>query len=270
VTAPDDRTRLVGAMGVVVAVEVSGSRAHAVLEQLPVLWADCPAGPGAPDVRVRVVHDADPTVCAAAADEGAVAGTHLADLLQLLTQRITLAAIDALAGRHFLFHAACLADPGTGRAAAFVAPGGTGKTTLARTLGAGHWYVTDETVVVDDDGSVTPYPKPLSLRRTPTSPYKDETAPGALGLAAPAGPVRLAALAVLDRNDDHRGAPRVDRLEPLDAVVVLVPQMSHLPRMQQPLQRLVALVESLGGVHRVTYREAAELAAVLDEWVGAA
>jgi len=270
VTTTDTRAFVVGAMGVEVGVEVSGDRAGDVLARLPSLWEHCrPADQGTPEALVRVVHDSDAAVCAAA-DAGAVSGTHLEDLLQLLTQRVTVAAIDALAGRRFMLHAACLADPRSGRAVAFVAPGGTGKTTLARTLGRGRWYVTDETLVVDDDLAVTPYPKPLSIRRAPTSPYKDETPPSTLGLVPPGGPVRLAALCLLERSDEHDGEPLVDRLGTLDAIVALVPQLSHLPRMERPLQRLAALVESLGGVHRVTYRDAAELAVLVDEWLAVA
>jgi hypothetical protein len=167
-----------------------------------------------------------------------------------------------------MLHAACLASPATGRAASFVAAGGTGKTTLVRTLGPGRWYVTDETTVVLDDGAVVPYPKPLSLRRAPDSLYKNEVQPSSLGLRPPQGPITLGALCLLDRSDTHRGAPRVEPLSTLDALVLLVPQTSHLPELSRPLQRLAALSESVGGVHRVTYREAASLAGVVDELTG--
>ncbi len=235
------------------------------------LWELCPAPPGAAArAVVDVVFDSRPEAVGHALTEGLVAGLNLEDLLQVVTQRITVAAIDARAGECFMLHAACLADPGTARAAAFVAAGGTGKTTLVRTLGAGRWYLTDETTVVLDDGTVEPYPKPLSLRRAPDSLSKNETPPTTVGLRAPTADVHLAALCLLDRDDAHEGEPVLSRLDTLDAVVALVPQSSHLPRMRRPLQRLAALCEAVGGVHRVTYRDAATVAGVVDELIGAA
>jgi hypothetical protein len=263
----------VNAFGVAVEVQVEGDRAEEVAERLPTLWELCAptgdlAGRNAPDAAVHVVFDSDPTVTALAAGAGHVSRERLEDLLQVLTQRITLAAIDAQAGRQLMLHAACLADPSSGAAAAFVAPGGTGKTTFVRTHAVGRWYVTDETTVVREDSTVVPYPKPLSVRRTPDSPFKDETAPRAIGLRPPQGPVRLVALALLERNQHHVGPPVVETLGTLDAVLALVPQTSHLPELKRPLQRLAALCESLGGVHRVTYREAADVADWVDELLG--
>ena len=80
--------------------------------------------------------------------------------------------------------------------------------------------------------------------------------------------MRLVALCLLERSDDHGGPACTEQLGTLDAIVALVPQLSHLPRMERPLQRLAALVESLGGVHRVTYRDAADVAGVVDDWLG--
>ena len=277
----------VSAMGVVVGIEVTGGRAAEVLARLPELWAHCRADDEAEPETVVPVHFDGRDDALAGETDGDAAGTgdtsgargpvrrrtepvtapDLEDLLQLLTQRITVAAIDALEGRHLMLHAACLADPTTGRAAVLVAPGGTGKTTLVRTLGPGRWYVTDETAVIRSDGSIEPYPKPLSVRRAPGSLVKDETAPGAAGLEPPAGPVRAAALAVLHRDDAHVGAPVVTTLGTLDAVVELTHHASHLPALDRPLQRVAALVESLGGVHLVTYRESADLAELVDGWL---
>lgn len=266
----------VSAMGVVVGIEVTGTRAAEVLERLPELWEHCRAADdAAPETVVPVHFDGRrEDGMAGASTRGPVrqrtepvTADDLEDLLQLLTQRITVAAIDALEGRHLMLHAACLADPTTGRAAVLVAPGGTGKTTLVRTLGPGRWYVTDETAVIRSDGSIEPYPKPLSVRREPGSAWKNETAPGGAGLVPPAGPVRAAALAVLRRDDEHVGAPAVTTLGTLDAVVELTHHASHLPSLDRPLQRVAALVESLGGVHLVTYRESADLAELVDGWL---
>lgn len=243
-----------------------GDRAPEVLARLARLWELCPVRPGAqPRATVQVVFDSRPDVVQLAHAAGMVARADLEDLLQVVTQSVTVAAIDARAGECLMLHAACLADPVTGHAAAFVAAGGTGKTTLVRTIGPGRWYVTDETTVVLDDRTVVPYPKPLSIRRTPDSLHKNETAPMSLGLRAPTRPVRLAGLCLLERDDHHEGQPVLELLGTLDAVVSLVPHSSHLPRMSRPLQRLAALCEAVGGVHRVTYRDAETLAGVVDE-----
>ena len=258
----------VDAMGVRVVTEVTGDRADEVLDRLPELWELCTADTlpaDAPTATVEVVHDSDEATGRAADAAGKVSRRHTDDLLQVLTQRITVAAIDALAGRLHLLHAACLADPETGAAHAFVAPGGIGKTTLVRTLGPGLAYVTDETVAVADDLTIRPYPKPLSLRRAPGSLLKDETPPPALGLNPPTGPVTLRALWLLDRRDDHDGPPTTELLDPLGAVVALTQQVSHLAALDRPLQRLAALVDAVGGLRRVTYRDAADLRPLLDE-----
>jgi sarcosine oxidase gamma subunit len=260
---------VVDAFGVHVEVRVSGDRADEVLDRLPRLWEFCAAPLGATgEVTAEVVFDSSPHAWARADQEGAVSRPELEDLLQVLTQRITVSAIDARAGECLMLHAACVADPLTGAAAAFVAPGGTGKTTLVSTVGPGRWYVTDETTVVLDDRTVVPYPKPLSVRRAPDSLFKNETPPSTVGLAPPDARVHLAALCLLDRDPHHQGEPTVETLPTLDALVALVPQTSHLPEMARPLQRLAALCESLGGVHRITYRESADVAGVLDQLVG--
>jgi hypothetical protein len=265
---------VVNAFGVDIEIRIDGDRAHEVAGRLTPLWELCTEADDRstrpPAAVVRVVFDSDPAVRALASRAGQVSRERLDDLLQVLTQRITLTAIDAQAGRHLMLHAACLADPDTGAAAAFVAPGGTGKTTFVRTHAAGRWYITDETTVVRDDGIVVPYPKPLSVRRAPDSTFKDEMAPRALGLQPPERPVHLVALCLLARDENHVGPVLVETLDTLDAVMTLVPQTSHLPELERPLQRLAALCESLGGVHRVTYREAADVADVVKELLGGA
>ena len=264
--ATSSRSAVVDAFGVHVEVRVRGDRAAEVLDRLPRLWEFCAAPTGATgEVTTDVVFDSDPDAWVAADASGAVSRLELEDLLQVLTQRITLSAIDARAGECLMLHAACLADPLTGAAAAFVARGGTGKTTLVSTLGPGRWYVTDETTVVLDDRTVVPYPKPLSVRRMPDSLFKNETPPSAIGLVAPTRRVQLAALCLLERDPTHEGEPTVETLPTLDALVALVPQTSHLPEMARPLQRLAALCESLGGVHRITYRESADVAGLVDK-----
>lgn len=108
--------------------------------------------------------------CLAAPGSQAAATVHrnpgdFARANESLTSAITLAAIDQLAGHRMMFHACGLADPVSGATIAFIAPSGTGKTTVARTLGPGLGYVSDETIAVDAELRIVPYPKPLSVKQ---------------------------------------------------------------------------------------------------------
>src|SRR5690606_13126271 len=79
-----------------------------------------------------------------------------------LTQRITHALIGRRRGELLMLHAGAVCNPTTGAAIAYVAPGGTGKTTLTRLLGQRYGYITDETVGVEPGSwRIHPYQKPL-------------------------------------------------------------------------------------------------------------
>ena len=225
------------------------------------------AATGRRDAVVKVVHGDGGRVTDV--DSGRVEGSNLPDLMQMLTQAVTRAAIDAQKGRLVMLHAAGIQDPASGATVAMVGPGGTGKTTLIRTLGPGRAYITDETVAVREDNTVLPYPKPLSVRREPSSPWKDETDPARSACSRRRDPAHLAAIVMLDRRDDHDGAPDVEHVPTLDAIAALTPETSHLPELDKPLQRMAALCDSVGGVVRVTYREAEHLAPLVDGWLGA-
>lgn len=192
-------------------------------------------------------------------EDDAVRDTDPRRLLQRLTQSVTHALIGARSGELLMLHAAALADPTTGATAVFVAPGNTGKTTLCRTLGPARAYVTDETVGIARDGTIDPYPKPLSVRRPDWPGVKDEQAPGASGLSAPAPTPWLAGIVLLHRDVAHDGPPLVEDLDLLDAVIALTPESSAFMSTHQPLQWLADVLERTGGARRVTYAEVADL-----------
>lgn len=254
-------------MGATVELQVSGGHAATAATEIERVWHLCAAPPdGRPDAVVRVAYD-DASCSVTDLDAGVVEGGSLPDLMQMLTQAVTRAAIDAQAGKLVMLHAAGIQDPSTGSAVALVGPGGAGKTTLIRTLCPGLGYITDETVAITGDNTVLPYPKPLSVRREPSSPWKDETDPLRFGVLAPARPATLAAVVMLDRKDGYEGPPAVQPVHALDAIAGLTPETSHLPEMDKPLQRMAALCDSVGGVVRVTYAEAADLAPLLAGWL---
>jgi hypothetical protein len=185
----------------------------------------------------------------------------------LLTTRVTLAGLTATAGRRLNLHAGGLADD-RGRVLALVAASGTGKTTATRVLARRLGYVSDETVSVDPDGTVTPHPKPLSVVTDPARPMdKEQHSPDDLGLVTTPVSGRLARLVVLHRDTE---APRgLVRLGALRGMLDLIEQSSSLAQLDDPLRTLYSLVAACGGVWSLGYEEIADevdgLVALLDE-----
>lgn len=189
--------------------------------------------------------------------------------LQALTQAVTQRLIAAQIGRLLMLHAGAVSHPVTGDALVFVAPGGTGKTTLTRVLARSYGYLTDETVGVDAAGRIHPYPKPLSLL-LPAGSLKHEASPDNLGLARAHPDPRVRRVIVLSRPPGHVGAPHVEELGTLDAVEQILPQTSSLARLPRPLVTLAALTEQCGPVLRCRYAEADDLVALAAELIGEA
>ena len=191
------------------------------------------------------------------------AGGSIRSLLSSLSQRVTLAAIEAQRGRLWMLHAAGIALP-DGRVVALVGPSGRGKTTASRVLGEAYGYVSDETVAVDSSGRVHPYRKPLSIIE-PGESEKAQRSPSVLGLGRlPDGELQLAGIVVLDRREGVSGAV-VSDVDLGDALEELVAQSSYLTNLPAPLRTIAAHVASVGGVRRVSYTDAAALVSVLPE-----
>jgi hypothetical protein len=186
------------------------------------------------------------------------------ELAENVTSRLTLAAIMANAGELTMLHACGVADAETGAVVALVAKSGTGKTTAASVLAQRYAYVTDETVAIAPDGSVVPYPKPLSVKQGPGQP-KRQVGPDELGLKpAPAKPL-IQSIVLLNRvHRDQPVTPAMHRVPLADAVLALIPDSSSQGEIEKPLQSLCRLIDSVGGVWQVTYSEAADLPAALD------
>jgi len=186
------------------------------------------------------------------------------ELAENLTSRLTVAAILANAGELTMLHACGVADPVTGAVVALVAKSGTGKTTAASVLARTYGYVTDETVAIAWDGSVVPYPKPLSVKQEAGSP-KRQAAPDEFGLQlAPSLPY-IQSIVLLKRIPGTRqAAPLLQRVPLADAVLALIPESSSQAEVVDPLQSLCRLIESVGGAWQVTYSEAADLPAALE------
>lgn len=187
-----------------------------------------------------------------------VVGSTLAHLEELLTSSLTVRAIGEQQDHLLMLHACGLAVP-DGRVLALVAASGTGKTTAARTLGRIYGYVTDETVAIDSDGGVVAYPKPLSVKQEEPGVPKRQLAPDAAELLPiPEAQLSFAAVALLDRAEGV-AEPRIETVDPIDAICELVPQTSYLSVRERPLLELLTAFEARGGVHRLVYSEAASL-----------
>lgn len=178
-----------------------------------------------------------------------------------LASDITRRAIEAQIGRRLMFHACGLVDD-AGRTAVLVAPSGTGKTTAAATLARKDFgYLTDEAVVVDDDGRVTPYPKPLSIVKPEGG--KAQAGPDELGLRPCPPEPRIRALVLLDRVREGAVEPRLEPVPLLEAMLELLPQTSALPSLERPIQRLCEAIDRCGGVYRLTYAQIDEVKALV-------
>lgn len=188
-------------------------------------------------------------------------GHSLDSLTYAIASQITRRAIEAQIGRYLMFHACGLVDD-SGRTAVLVGPSGAGKTTAAATLAREHFgYLTDEAVVIAEDGRVVPYPKPLS--RVKSSAGKAQVSPDELVLGScPLAP-RISALILLDRARDGEVDPRLERVPMLDALLELLPQTSGLPSTARPLQRLCEVIDRCGGVYRLTYSQVSRVAPLL-------
>lgn len=233
-------------------------------------WSRCLAPLDAvagPDVVVTDAVSAHLGTLEADDDTADLAMTDLATLLSTLTQRITAAKIRSQAGRLFMVHAGAVAHPDSGDAVAFVAPGGTGKTTLMSQLSEAYCYLTDETVGVTFDGEILPYPKPLSLRQEAGSP-KLELSPDAGGFRPTPPRARLRRLVLLARTEGHGDAPpAVEELTEFEAISALAPETSSLAALPRPLHALADLLDSLDPIVRLHYRDAETLTELVASWL---
>jgi hypothetical protein len=196
--------------------------------------------------------------------EGAAGGSSdLAVALAVLETNLRLH-VAANAPDHIFVHAGVVGFHGK----AIVIPSRSfgGKTTLVRELmRAGALYYSDEFAVLDAEGRVHPYPKPLSIRLDGLNQVDHDIA----GLGGKLGtePLRVAAVALTYFEPGTRWEPR--RLSTGEAVLGLLE--NTLPAQDRPEQSLATLKRALDGaaVLEGPRGEASEMAGALLEYVGA-
>lgn len=220
----------------------------AVAERLAVEWSRCLVERPVPgEVRLPIDRGRAP----------------MGSLTYTLASTITRRAIEAAVGRFVMFHACGLVDD-AGRTAVLVAPSGTGKTTAAATLARENFgYLTDEAVAVSENGTLLPYPKPLSVVQDGGG--KAQFGPDELGLSPSPAEPRLGALVLLNRVQGTDTEPDLERVPLIDGVLELLSQTSALPSLDRPLRRLLEVVDHCGGVYRLTYSEIAQAATSIRE-----
>ncbi|QLD12239.1 PqqD family peptide modification chaperone [Microbacterium oleivorans] len=238
---------LVAALGCAVRLE-AGSRPPGEVAAISRAWGDATVG-GADPLPARHLS----VTVGEGPLEAALAG---------LSQAVTLAAIEARRGELWMLHAGAVADE-HGNVVAIVGPSGRGKTTATRALGAHFGYVTDETLAVAPDGTVLPYRKPLSIIEDAAADKAQRSA-SELGLGPlPPAALRLSAIVLLDRVPGGSDEPVVTPFPLVEALPELVEQTSYLGELPEPLTRIAAHAAAVGGIHRVTYSEAIDLASAL-------
>jgi protein-tyrosine-phosphatase len=256
----DEELVHIDAFGVAVDIRCTGDGGRALARRLREAWSRTQrsdtGGRREPPLVIEAIVADDPTEVRVARARGAIGGDTTGDVMHSLAGAVTVRAIDQRAGEVIMLHAAGLALE-DGRVVAFVAPSGTGKTTLARTLGSAYGYVSDETVVIGLDGAVTPYPKPLSVIRSGHR-LKRQLSPDAEGLLTAPAHLRLARIVLLTRQPDAR-EPIIDDVPLLTGIAELSAQVSYLPRLAEPLRSLARVIDRTGGLARVTYAEASDL-----------
>lgn len=254
----------VTSIGVAVDVHLEGLEL-ADIDAFTQSWRRCdprePLVPGVVSVTARLGG-------AVAGETNVVAAATLAELMDRLTARITICAIEVRRHDLLMFHAGAVCDPATGHAVAFIGPSGRGKTTASSVLGRSFSYVSDETVGVSDSLTIVPYPKPLSMKQALPEVWKRQVSPDDLGLGElPTIDIRLVGLVLLDRSESHPldAPPLVSSVSLADAITELIPQVSYLPERPAALHRLRDIIRACGGLTRVTYREASTLPPVFAE-----
>ncbi|WCC80958.1 hypothetical protein O6R08_00695 [Cutibacterium equinum] len=185
-----------------------------------------------------------------------------------LTQEITRKLISRQIGSLLMFHAGAVCHPVTGDSVVFIAPGRTGKTTLATHLGRRYGYITDETVAIEPGTwRIFPYPKPLSTRRPDLVGEKAELSPDDLGLQPCHPEPHVSHLVLLARDDSHETLITPERR--LDAMVTMAEQSSSVHKLPKPLHTLADLIDHVGQVWTARYAECQTLEPFIDDALGA-
>lgn len=170
----------------------------------------------------------------------------------VFSRAMTLASISARQGTALMLHAAGLTVGD--RTAVLVGPSGTGKSTAVRTLGQRFGYVSDETVTIEPNLMISPYPKPISLKSPDRQWDKDEHSPDELGLRRCAERPHVGAVVALRRVADPQ-EPQLTPIGLIDGMLAVLPESSGIQRLERPLHWLARAMVAGGGPYELQYHE---------------
>lgn len=238
-----------------------------LLSSISELWARCRVEARGDEHTFRPIPHA---VTDAGADSPVVPDDPRPSFPYDFSRALTRWLISIRAGSALILHAAALASHDGSRAVVMVGRSGAGKTTAAETLGSTFGYVTDELVAIEPDGTLSPYPKPLS-RVPPGGGPKLEVSPDEMLLeATPSQPPELAAIVLLNRDADMVGAARLEPIRLQDALGEMITQSSSLWLQAHPLRRLCEALVRGGGPYILRYREIGDCTHLIDTLFSAA
>jgi hypothetical protein len=235
----DARSVAVEAFGVPIQVTVSDpSLWPAVRSVLPPAAAPC--DPGAVNARFAIGETGDGAFDVALNDQPIATGLELEVALGVLDAQVR-ALVAANAHEWVFVHAGAVAADQR----ALLLPGAsfTGKTTLVAALvRAGAAYYSDEFAVLDDDGLVHPYPKPLSIRFADAGRTR-ETAAQDLGARTGELPLQVRLIAVTSYRPGASWQPE-RRPASAGALALL---SNAVPARERPKQALHAVRHAAAG-----------------------
>jgi hypothetical protein len=149
------------------------------------------------------------------------------------------------------------------RGRAIVIPGESfsGKTTLvAELVKAGATYYSDEYAILDADGLVHPFPKPLSIRPRPGLGVRTDV--GQLGGTAGTEPLRLGLIVVSQYRRDATWQPRT--LSQGEAVIQIVAHT--IPAQLRPEETMKAIRQAVDGSGAIALEgERGDASAMVDQ-----
>jgi hypothetical protein len=152
------------------------------------------------------------------------------------------ARVSVLAPEHVFIHAGAVEHAGR----ALVVPGAShaGKTTLVAALvSQGASYLSDEYAVLDADGLVHPYPKPLSVREDPTSRRQSDVPAERFGAVAEDRAIAVGVVAVTRYEEGAEWRP--ERRTPADGAMILL--ANAVPARDRPGATLAAVRRACAG-----------------------
>ncbi|HYL99993.1 MAG TPA: hypothetical protein VEZ90_13655, partial [Blastocatellia bacterium] len=186
------------------------------------------------------------------------------EALDLFESDLQLHIAEAARGRVFV-HSGVVAWNGK----AILVPGRSfsGKTTLvAELVRAGATYYSDEYAVLDGQGRVYPYPKPLAIRRS-GSQIQTKVPVESLGGSSGNGPIPVGLVAVCSYREGARWRPR--SLSAGQGALALlantVPARRKPERALAAIQRIVAAAPVMKGTRGDAASAASSILKILDE-----